>query len=67
MVVKTKTLRPFPDNRFEIIQIDDKPTRSIDIGANLPSTLKKGLFMCLNTYADLFAICLGEMKNIDTG
>ncbi|MCI48117.1 hypothetical protein A2U01_0069360, partial [Trifolium medium] len=63
--VRMKFERPKPDGEFITVQLDDNPTKTIKIGANLAQRVQEALIGCLKANADVFATSPEEMPRID--
>ncbi|MCH84825.1 hypothetical protein A2U01_0005662 [Trifolium medium] len=57
--------RPKPDGEFITVQLDNNPTKTVNIGANLPQRIQEALIRCLKANADVFATTPEEMLGID--
>ncbi|KAI5425266.1 hypothetical protein KIW84_031170 [Lathyrus oleraceus] len=63
--IKEKVIISGLDGEFEVVRLDDNPTRSVKIGVDLPAEVKEGLVKCLRANTYLFSISSKEMPNID--
>ncbi|GAU19534.1 hypothetical protein TSUD_303470 [Trifolium subterraneum] len=57
--------RPIPDGEFELVPLDEDPTKGVKIEADLPDLVKRQLKACLRENAELFAWSAAEMPGID--
>ncbi|MCI55931.1 hypothetical protein A2U01_0077182, partial [Trifolium medium] len=57
--------RPIPDGEFELVPLDEDPSRGVRIGTGLPDLARKQLKACLRKNADLFAWSAAEMPGLD--
>lgn len=62
---KVKTLRSVLDKNFEILQLDENPTKSAQIWANLLTLVRISCIECLKSNSDLFAISPSKIPCID--
>lgn len=53
------------NDNFEIVQLNDSPTRFIRLRVDIPFIVKKWLIKCLKVNVNLFATSPDEMPNID--
>jgi uncharacterized protein with PIN domain len=57
--------RPTAYREFINVPMDDNPTQTVDIGANLLLHVEESMERCLKVNVDIFAISPEEMTRID--
>jgi len=63
--LNVEILRPIPDGDFELVPFGDVPSKSFEIGKELPELVRAQLIDCIRENVDLFAWSAGDMPKID--